>query len=60
MLKQLIAQAKATTDIKERNELYVKIYDIRSGGRRRVPVKLKIKEIGILIDSLYLDSIVNM
>lgn len=60
MLKQLIAQAKVTTDVKERNELYVKIYDIRSGGRTRVPVKLKIKEISILIETLYLDSSVNI
>lgn len=60
MIQQLITQAKTTTDAKERDALYVKIYDIRSGGRTRVPVKLKIKEIAILIDSLYIDSIVNM
>lgn len=51
MIQQLIAQAKATTDPKERDKLYVKIYDIRSGGRTRVQVKLKIKEIGILIET---------
>lgn len=51
MLKQLIAQVKQTTDPKERNELYVKIYDIRSGGRSRVPIKVKIKEIRVLIET---------
>ena len=51
MLTKLINQAKQTTDPKERDALYVKIYDIRSGGRTRVPDKLKIKEITILIET---------
>lgn len=50
MLTSLTNQLKQTTDPKERDELCIKIYDIRSGGRKRVPDKLKIKEINTLIE----------
>lgn len=61
MLQQLINQAKNTSEpttpkeVKELEQLYVQIYDLRSGGRK-VPKKVKILEIKALF---HIDNSVN-
>ena len=61
MLHELITQARdlqGTTEpkqCKELEDLYVKIYDTRSGGRK-APKKVKIKEV---ISLLAIDNTVN-